>query len=146
MQRATKRSGFATAQDAETAFYEAFERGDLNAMMSVWADDEEIVCIHPGGPRLTGFEQVRKSYAEMFEGRERVRVHLSSQVSMQGMLVAVHNVHEHVLVTGEPKARPPFMATNVYMRTSDGWRMLMHHASAAPVPSALPAEALKRLH
>jgi len=146
MQRATRVSGFATAHDAESAFYEAFERGDLGAMMSVWADDEEVVCIHPGGTRLIGYEQVRKSYAEMFDGRERVRVHLSHQVYMQGMLIAVHSVLEHVLVSGEPKPRPPFMATNVYMRTSEGWRMLMHHASAAPAQAAPPAETLKRLH
>lgn len=146
MEGAAKRTVYATAQDAESAFYEAFEQGDLTAMMDVWADDEEVVCIHPGGARLTGFAQVRKSYAEMFEGRERLSVHLSHQVYMQGMLIAVHSVHEHVLVTGESKARPPFMATNVYIRTSNGWRMLMHHASVASVKTALPAEALKLLH
>lgn len=146
MQRATKRTVYATAQDAETAFYEAFERGDVNAMMSVWAEDEEVVCVHPGAARLTGYELVRKSYAEMFQGRERLRVHLSNQVYMQGMLIAVHSVHEHILINGEPKARPPFMATNVYMRTSDGWRVLMHHASEAPLQAGPPVAALKILH
>ena len=41
-------------EEAETAFYEALEKGDLEAMMAIWADDEEVVCIHPGGQRLTG--------------------------------------------------------------------------------------------
>jgi hypothetical protein len=45
---------FATPEDVETAFYEAIARADLVALMSVWADDEEIVCIHPTGQRLTG--------------------------------------------------------------------------------------------
>ena len=45
---------FPTAQDAENAFYEALERADLEAMMAVWAEDEEIICVHPTGPRLTG--------------------------------------------------------------------------------------------
>jgi hypothetical protein len=44
---------FATPEDVETAFYEAIARADLGALMSVWADDEEIVCIHPTGQRLT---------------------------------------------------------------------------------------------
>ncbi|HEY9381620.1 MAG TPA: nuclear transport factor 2 family protein, partial [Burkholderiales bacterium] len=82
----------------------------------------------------------------MFDDRERVRVHLTNQVYTQGMLLAVHSVHENILMSGEPKARPPIIATNVYIRTGDGWRMLMHHASAAPVPSGTIADALKILH
>ncbi|HEY9381240.1 MAG TPA: nuclear transport factor 2 family protein [Burkholderiales bacterium] len=146
MVRAIKRVCFPTAQDAETAFYEAFERADFAAMMNVWAEDEEIACVHPGGPRLAGYEQVSKSWAAMFDDRERVRVHLTNQVYTQGMLLAVHSVHENILMSGEPKARPPIIATNVYIRTGDGWRMLMHHASAAPVPSGTIADALKILH
>ena len=59
---------FPTAQDAENAFYEALERGDLEGMMAVWAEDEEIVCVHPGGPRLSGQDQVRESWAQIFSG------------------------------------------------------------------------------
>ena len=47
---------FATPEDVEASFYEAIARADLAALMSVWADDEEIVCIHPTGQRLTGAE------------------------------------------------------------------------------------------
>nr|PZN05977.1 MAG: DUF4440 domain-containing protein [Pseudomonadota bacterium] len=139
--------GFPTAQDAEAAFYEAFETGDLEAMMNVWAEDEEIVCVHPGEARLVGYEQVRRSYAEMFKDRPRPQVHLGNQVCVQGVLLAVHSVYEHILVAGETKARPPILATNVYTRTGTGWRMLMHHASADPVRRADPlVEMLKILH
>ena len=146
MRRAIKRVGFPTAQDAEAAFYEAIEHGDLETMMEVWAEDEEVVCVHPGGTRITGYEKVRESWAELFGAGERVRVHLSNQVYMQGMLLAVHSVHENLLYEGEPKARPPIVATNVYMRTSDGWRMLMHHASPSPQHPATVGDILKRLH
>ena len=50
-------TAFPTSQDAENAFYDALERADLDAMMAVWAEDEEIVCVHPTGPRLAGHEQ-----------------------------------------------------------------------------------------
>ncbi|HEY9397129.1 MAG TPA: nuclear transport factor 2 family protein [Burkholderiales bacterium] len=146
MVRTIKRACFPTAQDAETAFYEAFERADFEAMMNVWAEDEEIACVHPGGPRLAGYEQVSKSWAAMFDGRGRVRVHLTNQVYTQGMLLAVHSMHENILMPGEPKARLPIIATNVYIRSGDGWRMLMHHASAAPVPSGVIADEQKILH
>src|SRR2546422_2607886 len=65
---------FPTPDDAETAFYEAFERADLAAMMAVWAESDEIVCIHPQGPRLSGFEAVRESWAQNFAGGSQLRV------------------------------------------------------------------------
>ena len=46
---------YTSPQDAALAFYQAFEAKDVEAMMSTWADDEEIVCVHPGGPRLVGY-------------------------------------------------------------------------------------------
>ena len=57
---------FPTAQDAENAFYEALERCDLDGMMAVWAEDEDILCVHPTGGRLTGQDQVRESWAQIF--------------------------------------------------------------------------------
>ena len=54
---------FPTAQDAESAFYEALERCDLEGMMAVWSEDDEIVCVHPAGARLTGQDEVRESWA-----------------------------------------------------------------------------------
>ena len=57
---------YPTPDDAENAFYDAFERGDLPAMMAVWAEDEDIICVHPTGPRLCGQDQVRESWAKIF--------------------------------------------------------------------------------
>lgn len=50
-------------QDIEQAFYEALEAADLEALMDLWADDEHVVCIHPGGPRVEGYHDVRDSDA-----------------------------------------------------------------------------------
>jgi uncharacterized protein (TIGR02246 family) len=130
---------FPTAQDAENAFYEALERSDLEAMMSVWAEDEEIVCVHPAGQRLAGQEQVREAWRQMFAGSPGMRVQLSQQVATAGMMVAVHSVHENITVAGEQRPRPPVVATNVYLRTAAGWRMIVHHASPAPAGAAEPA-------
>lgn len=125
---------FASAQDAESAFYEALEKGDLEAMMEVWAEDEEIVCVHPGGPRLTGYDQVRESWRQIFGRAQRLKVQISNAVALAGMMLAVHSVHENVTVAGEARAPAPVVATNVYARTPTGWRMLVHHAS--PMPQA----------
>ena len=50
---------YTTPTDAALAFYQAFEAKDVDAMMTTWAEDEEIVCVHPGGTRLVGYDAVR---------------------------------------------------------------------------------------
>jgi len=142
-----KKSTFPTPQDAEAAFYEALEAADLDAMMEVWADDEEIVCVHPGGPRLAGFEQVRASWAQIFGSGQKLKVHVSNQVILSGMMLAIHSVHENILVQGESRPRAPVAATNVFLRTGKGWRMILHHGSPAPPETRAPVvESPKILH
>ena len=130
---------FPTAQDAENAFYEALEHGDLEGMMAVWAEDEEIICVHPTGPRLSGPDQVRESWAKIFASGPGPRVHITQQVAVTGMMIAVHSVHENFTVEGDARAQVPVIATNVYLRTAAGWRMIVHHASPAPI-QAPPAQ------
>ena len=137
---------FPTAQDAEAAFYEALERADLELMMAVWSDDEEIVCVHPGGARLTGQDQVRESWRQILAGGARARVHLSQQVAISGPMVAVHSAHENFSVPGEKGPLQAVVATNVYLRTAAGWRMIVHHGSPAPGQAEPPREAPKILH
>jgi ketosteroid isomerase-like protein len=122
---------FATPEDAEAAFYEALEGADLDAMMNVWAEDEEIVCVHPGGPRLKGFEQVRESWRGIFSGGPTMRFHLSGLHTLHGVRFAIHCVHENIVVSGHSRPVSPIIATNVYIQTEQGWRMLVHHASPA---------------
>jgi uncharacterized protein (TIGR02246 family) len=137
---------FPTPQDAEAAFYEALERADLELMMAVWSEDEEIVCVHPGGARLSGQDQVRESWRRIFAGGARARVHLSQQVAISGPIVAVHSVHENFSVPGERRPLQALLATNVYLRTAAGWRMIVHHGSPAPGPAEPPLESPKILH
>ncbi|HZO04014.1 MAG TPA: nuclear transport factor 2 family protein [Burkholderiales bacterium] len=139
---------FPTAQDAETAFYEALERCDLEGMMAVWSEDDEIVCVHPGGARLTGQDEVRESWARLFAAGPHARVTIEHQVAISGMMLAVHSVFEHFTLPAERGAERraeqpvPIIATNVYLRTAAGWRMIVHHASPAPAhPPAAPSDA-----
>ena len=132
---------FPTAQDAENAFYEALERSDLDAMMQVWSEDEEIVCVHPAGQRLAGQEQVREAWRQLFAGGPSMRVQIVQRVVVTGMMIAVHSVHEVITVAGEARPRPAVVATNVYLRTAAGWRMVVHHASPAPGAATAPEPA-----
>jgi ketosteroid isomerase-like protein len=139
-----KKPFYATPQDAEAAFYDALERADLETMMSVWAEDEEIVCVHPTGPRLAGYAMVHDSWRQIFNSGTRMKIQVSSQVYLHGMLLSIHSVHENITLIGEERARPPVVATNVYLRGPLGWRLLVHHAS--PAPPEPPVEKPKILH
>jgi ketosteroid isomerase-like protein len=148
-----KKTTFLTPQEAETAFYEALERADLDAMMEIWSEDDEVSCIHPGGPRLTGYEQVRENWARIFSSRQRLQVQLSDQVIVSGMMFSVHSLHENILVRGAQGqaggVRSIVVTTNVYMRSASGWRMVLHHGSPAPavaVRREVPVELPKILH
>jgi uncharacterized protein (TIGR02246 family) len=122
---------FPTPDDAETAFYEAFERGDVAAMMAVWAEADDVVCIHPQGPRLVGFDAVRESWVQIFSGGAQLRVRTTEQRTFDGQALAVHSVVELVAPPGENAQVTPIYATNVYVLTEAGWRMAVHHANAS---------------
>ena len=122
---------YASAEDAEEALYEAIGRGDLEALMSVWADDDEIVCIHPTGQRLTGPEEIGESWRAIFANNPNITVRVTSSVIWRGVMLDVHSVVETLYVGDEPTAHGPMLSTNVYQRGPDGWRLLSRHTSAA---------------
>ena len=137
---------FATPQDAASAFYEAFEARDVEAMMAVWAEDEEIVCVHPTGPRLAGLAEVRASWERIFAGGAGTRVQITHKVEMTGVMLAVHSVHENFSAPVGERPPAPIVATNVYLRSAAGWRMIVHHASPAPGVAEPRSDAPKILH
>jgi len=141
-----KKMLFATPQDAEAAFYEAFMKQDLEAMMAVWADDDEVYCVHPRGPRVTGVAQVRESWRQIFASAQSLRFQVREQHLLQAMMVSVHSVYEHVSMGGETRARGCVLATNIYMRTERGWRMMVYHASPAPAVEEPEPRRAKTLH
>ena len=125
---------FATPDEAEEAFYTAFANTNLEAMMEVWLDSDTVTCVHPVGPRISGRDAVRGSWAEIFRGSGGLKFRLGEVSRTQDALLAIHVLHEHITVPGEPGERPPAVATNIYQLTKDGWHMILHHAS--PVATA----------
>ena len=141
-----KKTLFATPQDAEAAFYEAFMKHDLEAMMAVWADDDEVYCVHPRGPRVTGVAQVRESWRQVFASAQSLRFQVRQQHLLQAMMVSIHSVYEEITLAGEGHTRRCVVTTNVYMRTERGWRMMAHHASPAPELEEIEPRRAKTLH
>ena len=123
---------FATALDAQSAFYTAFQNADLTQMMAVWAEEEDIVCIHPGGIRHTGIEEVRESWRRIFSRGPELRFELAEVRSIPGRMTSIHSVYERITATSGPASPTSVVATNIFTATDRGWQMLVHHASQIP--------------
>ena len=122
---------YATAEDAEEAFYEAIARADLDALMVVWSEDEDIVCIHPTGQRMDGHAAIRESWRSIFESNPRFSVHIRSKVRWESVLISVHSVVETLHLEKDQTTHGPMLTTNVFTRGTNGWRLLSRHTSAA---------------
>lgn len=123
---------FATALEAQSAFYTAFQNADLAQMMAVWAEEEDIVCIHPGGTRHTGIEEVRESWRQIFSGGPELRFELVAAREIPGRMTSIHSVYERITASTDPTSPTSVVATNIFALTDRGWQMLVHHASQVP--------------
>ena len=127
----------ASPEDAEAQFYEALRDGDLDRVMAVWADDDDVVCVHPGGTRVVGPQAVRAAFEAIFANGQIV-VHAEHVKRVVAMGSAVHSVLERIdVITAEGPRTGWIVATNVYVKTSQGWRMVAHHASPG-APDEIP--------
>jgi ketosteroid isomerase-like protein len=119
----------ASVDDVEAQFYEALAGADIERLMGVWSDDDEIVCVHPGGPRVIGHAAVRSAFESIFESGA-VAVRLQQVRRVDGAGCSIHHVLERVDVrTAEGPRTAWVVATNVFLKTAQGWRLVLHHAS-----------------
>ena len=128
---------YTSPQDVAQAFYQAFEARDIEAMMATWAEDEDIVCIHPGGMRHVGYDAVRTSFEQLFSGNTKLTFRLDQVVLLETVGLAMQSAVEHLHASDEG-VRGAAVATNVLMRTPSGWRVVCHHASPAPAITDSP--------
>ena len=120
---------FATPDETEQAYYEAFARGDVDLMARVWLEDEHVSCIHPLAERISGYRLVIASWRAIFHAQGGVPIEFAAIHRHRGPVLAVHTGLE--LVT-QPRRVSTLVTTNIYQLTEGGWRMLVHHASPAP--------------
>jgi ketosteroid isomerase-like protein len=122
---------------ANTALYEALERGDLDAMAERWLD-EDIRVVHPGWPVLSGRGEVMRSYALIMANTEYIQFFLTDVEVSVADDTALVTCTENILSGGpaeEDGSAGPLVgglvvATNVFRRTVDGeWKVWSHHGS-----------------
>ena len=124
----------AAVEEVNGAFYAAFERGDLDAMTGIWLDDASTLCIHPGAEPLRGSSSIARSWALIMANVPYIQFFLTDvEVSVHDDVASV-TCTENVLAADEDTAADQFtggraVATNVFVRTGDTWRLWIHHAS-----------------
>ena len=129
MARPKASAPLASPDEIEQQFYQALQRGDIERLMAVWSDDEEITCVHPGGPRVVGAGAIRAAFESIF-ANGAVNARPEKVRRLQTHACAVHSVLEHIeLMTAEGPQSAWVVATNVYLKTTQGWRLVAHHAS-----------------
>ncbi|TFY96234.1 YybH family protein [Ramlibacter rhizophilus] len=117
------------ADDVEAAFYDALQHGDIDQLMACWADEDEIVCVHPGGPRVVGPVAIRATFEAMFANGS-ISAHPQQVRKLESVGSCVHHLVERVEVQTPAGPRQAWViATNVYLKTAQGWRLVAHHAS-----------------
>lgn len=119
-----------TPEEVESTFYEALQSGDVERLMSCWAEEDDIVCVHPGGPRVVGTGAIRNAFEAIFAQGGGIQAKPEHIRRVDSLASAVHSVLERVdVLTAEGPVQAYVIATNVYHKTPQGWRMVMHHAS-----------------
>jgi uncharacterized protein (TIGR02246 family) len=123
-----------SADEVEARFYEALQQGALDKLMALWADDDEIVCVHPGGGHAVGAAAIRASFEAIFAGGGiPVRPEQVHRLQQPGF--ALHHLLERLEVSHAGRTQVGWVvATNVYVKGAMGWRIAAHHASPAAPP------------
>jgi ketosteroid isomerase-like protein len=116
--------------NANLAFYRAFESLDIKRMESLWVKDGEIQCGHPGWRILRGWKPVMESWRRIFENTPSIHFTLTDvKIEIHGELAWV-TLYENLnsIVEGQ-KVSASILTTNIFQKSTDGWRMIHHHGS-----------------
>ncbi len=140
-----------SADEVEAQFYEALQRGDLEGLMALWADDDDIVCVHPGGGRIVGAAAIRAGFEAIFANGGGVPAVPQQVQRLQQIGSALHHLVERIALPstkgGKGAQEAWVLTTNFYVKTAQGWRLAAHHASPGlphevPTSSAEPPSTL----
>lgn len=114
--------------EANARFYSAFEARDLDLMSDLWVHDDDAVCVHPGWTPLRGWPAIGASWVALFDGPQQLQFIVTDEHVVVDGDVAWVSCDENLLTAG---ASGVVTALNLFRRTADGWRLVVHHG--APV-------------
>lgn len=129
---------FATPQDTEDAFYDAIDENDLSAMLAVWENSDDVVCLLPMQPLVKGRTRLQEAWGPLLQGDFDLDIEVHHIHWIESDEFAVHYLQEKANIAGQQQKQPPVYAANMYRKGTDGWRMILHQNSPAPPPGMMP--------
>ena len=122
--------GLAEVEEANLRFYRAFETLDLAQMDAVWLHTERAQCVHPGWPLIAGWAAIRSSWETIFANTTEMRFTIGDARVAGGPELAWVTCTENILADVQGRVSvTSLLATNIFERAPEGWRMVHHHAS-----------------
>jgi len=120
---------------ANQNFYRAFETLKIEEMEKVWARDAEVQCGHPGWRILRGWGPVMESWRRIFENTPSMKFTLTDvKIEVSGNLAWV-TLYENLNSSVEGQSYSvAVLTTNMFHKTTEGWRMILHHGSSVAQP------------
>jgi hypothetical protein len=113
---------------ANEAFYSAFTSRDYSVMEAVWAEQNPVAVIHPGWNPIFGREAVMQSWKDILENPGAPKITcMVPKVVPQGRDAAAVLCYEEI--DGNY-----LIATNLFVREGQIWRMTHHQAGPATRP------------
>lgn len=108
-------------------FYESLESLDVDAMDRVWETSSRAASVHPGGPWVRGWDEVRQSLEGIVDATSYIEFEIrDAQVCIDDPTAWVTCTER---VTGGDGRVAELSATNIFTLGPDGWRLVLHHAS-----------------
>lgn len=106
---------------ANRRFYEAFASADLGAMDDVWARAAPVSCVHPGWAALVEREEIMLSWRAILSGEAPTELAFGPAEAHAGVDMAY-------VVCTETIGEAQLIATNVFVREDDDWKLVHHQA------------------
>ncbi len=121
-------------------FYDAVETGDVDLMASLWVDDADTSCVHPGALPLRGTAQVLRSWTVLMANVGYIQFFLTDvEVTTfpRGAAepdTAVVTCTENILSgeglsSAEAFSGGKLVCTSILVREPGGWKFWSRHAS-----------------
>ncbi len=115
---------------ANEAFYAAFAAMDMDAMSRCWSRSARDACIHPGWDALLGWPSVRESWRAIFAGTGFARFQITdARTQVVGDMAWVTCEENMMMVSHGMTSHGRVAATNLFQRTDEGWKLVLHHGS-----------------
>ena len=125
---------FESAADVEDAYYDAIDECDIEKMMSVWEPSLEIACLLPMQKMHHGRLEMETLWRSLLDPAKGIEITVNHIRWIEWGDMAIHLLEELITPRQSNRPQPPIYAVNTFRKSEEGWHLLLHVNSPAPLP------------